>query len=83
MATDVLDRIKGIIQEKADIDAANIQLESRLVDDLGLDSLALVELMLAFEETFELEISEPETEKLQTVNDVVELVTARHQRLTG
>lgn len=83
MATDVLDRIKSIIAEKADIEAASIQLDSRLVDDLGLDSLALVELMLAFEESFELEISEQDTEKLRTVKDVVDLLNERWQRLAG
>jgi acyl carrier protein len=74
MMTDTLRLVTSIIREKVEVDENEIKLESRLVDDLGFDSLGLVELVLTFEETFNVEISDKETEQFRTVQDIVHYV---------
>jgi acyl carrier protein len=71
--------VKRIIKEQLDVDEADIKPESQFVEDLGADSLGLVELVLAFEETFELDIPDEETEKIKTVQDAVDYI----QKHTG
>ena len=58
---DVTAEVKRIIKEQLDVDESDIKPESVFIDDLGADSLGLVELVLAFEEAFELEIPDEET----------------------
>jgi acyl carrier protein len=74
MATDILSLVKNTIIDKVEVEENDIQLESRLVEDLGFDSLGLVELVLTFEEAFNVQISESETEKFRTVKDVVQYI---------
>ena len=57
-----------------DVDEADIKLESSFIDDLGADSLGLVELVLAFEESFELDIPDEDTEKIKTVQDAIDYI---------
>lgn len=64
-------RVKSIIVENLDVDAADIKDESSFIDDLGADSLDAVELMMAFEEAFDLEIPDNDAEKIQTFGDAV------------
>lgn len=71
---DVLAEVKKIIKEQLDVEEADIKAESSFIDDLGADSLGLVELVLAFEEAFEIDIPDEETEKIRTVNDAVEYI---------
>jgi acyl carrier protein len=71
---DVEAEVKRIIKEQLDVDEKDIRLESRFVDDLGADSLGLVELVLAFEEAFELDIPDEDTEAVRTVGDAVRYV---------
>ncbi len=71
---DVLAEVKKIIKEQLDVEEADIKPESSFIDDLGADSLGLVELVLAFEEAFEIDIPDEETEKIRTVNDAVEYI---------
>jgi acyl carrier protein len=66
--------VKRIIKEQLDVDEADIKLESSFIDDLGADSLGLVELVLAFEESFELDIPDEDTEKIKTVHDAVDYI---------
>jgi len=68
--------VKRIIVEQLDVDEAQIKLESSFIDDLGADSLGLVELVLAFEETFDLDIPDEDTEKIRTVQDAVDYITS-------
>jgi len=71
---DVLAEVKKIIKEQLDVNEADIKAESSFIDDLGADSLGLVELVLAFEEAFEIDIPDEETEKIRTVQDAVDYI---------
>ena len=71
---DVLAEVKRIIKEQLDVDEKDIKPESSFIDDLGADSLGLVELVLAFEEAFEIDIPDEETEKIRTVQDAVDYI---------
>ncbi len=65
------DRVKDIIIENLDVDGDIVTMEASFRDDLNADSLDLVELIMAFEEEFESEISDEEAQGLQSVGDVV------------
>ena len=67
----IFDKIKNIISEQLGIDVEEINMESSFVDDLGADSLDIVELIMALETEFDLEIPDEEAEKIATVSDVV------------
>ena len=71
---DVLAEVKKIIKEQLDVEEADIKAESSFIDDLGADSLGLVELVLAFEEAFEIDIPDEETEKIRTVQNAVDYI---------
>ena len=73
------DKVKEIVSQQLDVDKANIKDESAFIDDLGADSLAIVELVLAFEEQFEIDIPDEDTEKIRTVGDAVSYITARNK----
>ncbi len=75
MNTDeVFEKIKGIIVEQLGVAEASVTLESSFIDDLGADSLDIVELVMALEEEFDIEIPDADAEKVTTVNDVVEYI---------
>ncbi|PIT98606.1 MAG: acyl carrier protein [Bdellovibrionales bacterium CG10_big_fil_rev_8_21_14_0_10_45_34] len=63
-------KIKDIIVEQLGVDAERVKSESSFIDDLGADSLDIVELVMAMEEEFDLEIPDEDAEKLKTVQDV-------------
>jgi acyl carrier protein len=71
---DIAQRVKEIIAKNLDVDANDIKPESSFINDLGADSLAIVELVLALEEEFELDIPDEETEKIRTVQDAVDYI---------
>ena len=68
------DKIKKIIAEKLGVDLDEVVPEASFVDDLGADSLDLVELIMSMEEEFDIEISDEDAEKLLTVKDALEYV---------
>jgi acyl carrier protein len=70
-------RIKKIIKEKLDIKEKNILNHSSFVEDLGADSLDTVELIMALEEEFNIEISDEEAEKINTIQQSIEYIEAR------
>ncbi len=70
------ERIKEIIVEQLGVDAAQITPEASFIDDLGADSLDTVELVMAFEEEFDIEIPDEDAEKIRTVKDVVSYLNA-------
>ncbi len=72
--SEVLEKVKAIIKEQLDVEEADIKAESSFIDDLGADSLGLVELVLAFEEAFEIDIPDEETEKIRSVQDAVDYI---------
>jgi len=70
------EKVKKIVAEKLSIEPDEVVPEASFVDDLGADSLDQVELIMAMEEAFDIEISDEEAEKLQTVQDAVNYVKA-------
>ena len=72
----VEDKVKKIIAEKLSVDLDEVVLEASFVDDLGADSLDLVELIMSMEEEFDIDISDEEAEKLVTVKDAIDFINA-------
>ena len=70
-------RIREIISQQLDVDINEIKTEASFVDDLGADSLAIVEMVLAFEEAFEIDIPDEESGAIRTFKDAVEYITKR------
>ena len=71
-------KVKKVIAEKIpDIDIEDIVPEASLIEDLGADSLTIVELVMSMEEIFEIEIDDDDAEKLVTVQDVIDFITAK------
>jgi len=70
------DKVKKIIAEKLSVDIEEIVPEASFVDDLGADSLDLVELIMSMEEEFDIDISDDDAEKLVTFKDVIEYIKA-------
>ncbi|MHC2995350.1 MAG: acyl carrier protein [Candidatus Atribacteria bacterium] len=68
---EAIDRVKKIIVDQLGVDASKINEESSFVDDLGADSLDIVELIMAFEEEFDVEIPDEDAEKIKTVGDAI------------
>lgn len=75
MEKSVEKRVMEIIVEQLKVDPEVVALEAHFIDDLGADSLDLVELIMAMEEEFSLEISDEDAEKIQTVQDAVNYIT--------
>lgn len=73
----VEDRVKSIIVEQLGVDAEEVTPDASFVEDLGADSLDTVELIMAFEEEFGVEISDDEAEKIKKVKDAVEYIDKR------
>lgn len=74
---DVADRVKELVVEQLGVDAEEVTEGASFVDDLGADSLDIVELVMAFEEEFDLEIPDEDAEKIQTVGNAVEYIKAK------
>ena len=72
--SDTLEDVKGIITELLDVESNNIMIESRFREDLGADSLDLVELIMAFEDKFGGEISDDQAQKITTVGEAVSYI---------
>lgn len=65
------DKVRDIVVEQLGVEADEVAIESTFIDDLGADSLDIVELIMAFEEEFNIEIPDEAAEKIKTVQDVV------------
>jgi acyl carrier protein len=74
---DIAAKVKEIVSDKLDVDGADIQEEQDFIEDLKADSLAIVEVVLALEEQFEIEIPDEDTEKIKTVRDAIEYIKAQ------
>ncbi|WP_078380928.1 acyl carrier protein [Sutcliffiella halmapala] len=73
---DVLERVTKIIVDRLGVDESEVNLDSKFKDDLGADSLDVVELVMELEDEFDLEISDDEAENITTVADVVNYINA-------
>ena len=65
------ERVKDLVIKQLGVDAGKVNNDSSFIDDLGADSLDTVELVMAFEEEFDMEISDEDAQKMKTVQDVI------------
>lgn len=72
---DIQDKIKKIISEQLSVSEEDVVPEASFVDDLGADSLDLVELIMAMEEAFDISIPDEDAEKIKTVKDAMDYVS--------
>lgn len=70
----VFEKVKSIIADQLGVEESEIKMESSFIDDLGADSLDIVELIMALEEEFDIEIPDEDAEKIATVGDVVDYI---------
>ena len=71
---EILEKVKGIIIEQLGVTDPAVTMEASFIDDLGADSLDIVELIMAIEEEFDIEIPDSDAEKVVTVGDVVDYI---------
>lgn len=71
MSAEIMERVKNIIVDRLGVEESEIKLESSFKEDLGADSLDVVELVMELEDEFDMEISDEDAEKINTVGDVV------------
>ena len=71
---EVFEKVKGIIVEQLGVADTTVTMEASFIDDLGADSLDIVELIMALEEEFDIEIPDNDAEKVVSVGDVVEYI---------
>ena len=75
----VFEKVQDIIVDQRDADKDDVKLDSSIVDDLGADSLDLVDLVMSIEEEFDLEIPDEAVENIKTVGDIVKYVEAHKE----
>ena len=73
------DKVKKIVVDQLGVNEADVQIDSTFIDDLGADSWYIVELIMAFEEEFEIEIPDDAAEKIKTVRDAVDYIEKQIQ----
>ena len=74
---EIENKVREIVCQQLDVDAEQVKAETSFVEDLGADSLAVVELVLALEEAFEIDIPDEDTETLRTFKDAVDYIAAK------
>lgn len=72
----VFDKVKAIIVDQLDVEEEKVTLEASITEDLGADSLDIVDLVMSFEDEFGIEIPDEEVENVKTVGDIVKLIEA-------
>ncbi len=80
MAENVEERVKKIIVEQLGVDGSEVKREAHFVNDLGADSLDTVELVMALEEEFDMEIPDEQAEKIQTVGQAVDYIAVHAKK---
>ncbi len=73
-------KVKQIIVEQLGVDESQVDASASFVDDLGADSLDIVELVMAFEEAFDIDIPDEDAEKIQTVKQAVDYIDAKAKK---
>lgn len=77
MNNEIFESVKEVIIAQLEVDSEKVKMEASLVADLGADSLDLVEVIMALEEKFELEIEDEDAEKISTVADIIKYIESR------
>jgi acyl carrier protein len=77
MSADIEAKVKDIIVEQLSVNAEDVTPNAKFLEDLGADSLDIVELVMAFEEQFELDIPDEDAEKIRTVGDAVSYISSK------
>ncbi|ELR98969.1 acyl carrier protein [Gloeocapsa sp. PCC 73106] len=77
MSQEIFDRVKKVVIEKLEVEPEQVKAESNFANDLGADSLDQVELIMALEEEFDIEVSDEAAEQLDTVGKVVEHISEK------
>lgn len=77
MTDDIQQKVTDLIVDQLGVDADSVKADAHFIDDLGADSLDTVELVMAFEEEFDMEISDEDAEKLETVGDAIAYLDER------
>lgn len=72
----VFEKIKAILADQLDLDAAEIKMDSRLLEDLGADSLDVVDLVMSIEDEFGIEVTDEALEGMSTISDAVKFIEA-------
>ncbi|WP_028504921.1 acyl carrier protein [Ruminococcus sp. FC2018] len=73
----VFDKVKSIIVDQLDADEAEVTMDATIQDDLGADSLDVVDLVMSIEESFDIEIPDEEVEGIKTVGDIVKYIESK------
>ncbi len=76
MAEGLIERVRSVVSDQLGVDPAQMKSDANILEDLGADSLDVVELVMAIEEVFDIEISDEEAEAMRTVGDVENYVSA-------
>jgi acyl carrier protein len=71
------DKVKKLIAEKLNVDISDVVPQASLIDDLGADSLAIVELIMTMEEEFDIEVPDEDAEKLSTVQKAIDYIISK------
>jgi acyl carrier protein len=77
MSEGLIDRVRSLVSDQLGVDPKEMTREASILDDLGADSLDVVELVMAIEEAFDIEISDEDAESMRTVGDVETYVSSR------
>jgi acyl carrier protein len=77
MSEDINDKVRGVVAEQLSVELDTVKEESSFADDLGADSLDTVELVMALEEEFDIEIPDEEAEKIQTVGMAIDAIKSK------
>ncbi len=77
MSADIQEKVTEIIVEQLDVPKSDVEPGKSFTEDLGADSLAIVELVLALEENFDIKIPDEEVDNIRTVGDAINYITAR------
>jgi acyl carrier protein len=75
----VFDKVKSILVDQLDVEDETVTMESLISDDLGADSLDIVDMVMSLEEEFDIEIPDEEIENMKTVGDVVRFIEAKSE----
>ena len=78
--SDIAERVKKIVVEHLGVEAAQVKEDAKFIDDLGADSLDTVELVMALEEEFEIEIPDEDAEKITTVHQAIDYINERRSK---